>query len=124
MVFVAGSTDCPSASVYGPLGSAADSNMAADCNRTADCNKTADCNVAAAADVGIVIVFESNVTAPVRANIRPSTLTPVVTVMEAKAMMVPLNTEPVPKVAELPTWQCYVVGVQSDRGGPDSDNIT
>src|SRR5438094_1321077 len=30
---------------------------------------------------------------------------PVVTVMEAKARMFPVNTEPVPKVAELPTCQ-------------------
>ena len=105
MVFVARSTDCPSASAYGPLGSAADSNMAADCNDTADCDNAADCNVAAAADVGIVMVLESNVTAAVRANSRPSTVAPVVTVIEAKARMFPLNTEPVPNVAELPTCQ-------------------
>ena len=52
---------------------------------------------------GIVIVLASGVTAPVRANSRPSTAAPVVTVMEAKARMFPLNTEPVPKVAELLT---------------------
>src|ERR1051326_6788792 len=105
MVFVARSTDCPAASAYGPLGSAADSNMATDCNDTADCDKAADCNVAAAADVGIVMVLESNVTAAVRANSRPSTVAPVVTVIEAKARMFPLKTEPVPRVAELPTCQ-------------------
>src|ERR1044072_5757062 len=105
MVFVARSTVCPSASAHGPLGRAADSKMAADCNKTADCNMTADCNVAAAADVGIVMVLESNVTAAVRANRRPSTVAPVVTVIEAKARMFPLNTEPVPNVAELPTCQ-------------------
>src|SRR5258708_9986761 len=47
----------------------------------------------------------SRVTAAVRANSRPCTAAPVVTVMEAKARMFPLNTEPVPKVAELPTCQ-------------------
>jgi hypothetical protein len=57
------------------------------------------------AELGNVMLSESRVTAAVRANSRPSTFTPVVTVMEAKAMMVPLNTEPVPKVAELPTCQ-------------------
>src|SRR5688572_16940047 len=105
MVLVARSTDCPAASVYGPLGDVADSSMAVDCSKTADCNMTVDCNVAAAADVGIVMVLESSVTAAVRANSRPSTEAPVVTVIEAKAMMVPLNTEPVPRVAELPTCQ-------------------
>src|SRR4029077_16095910 len=50
-------------------------------------------------------ILGSSVTAAVRANSRPSTVAPVVTVMEAKARMVPLNTEPVPKVAELPTCQ-------------------
>src|ERR1051325_6605799 len=54
---------------------------------------------------GVVIGLESRVTAAVRASSRPSTVAPVVTVMEAKAMMVPLNTEPVPSVAELPTCQ-------------------
>src|SRR5580765_3248255 len=99
MVFAARSTDCPAASVYGPLGDVADSSMAV------DCNKTADCKEAAAADVGIVIVLESSVTAAVRANSRPSTEAPVVTVMEAKASMFPLKTEVVPRVAELPTCQ-------------------
>src|ERR1700719_1267321 len=47
----------------------------------------------------------SNVTAAVPAHSRPSTVAPVVTVMEAKARMFPLNTEPVPNVAELPTCQ-------------------
>src|SRR2546421_4365885 len=49
--------------------------------------------------------LESSVTAAVRANSRPSTAAPVVTVMEAKARMFPLNTEVVPRVAELPTCQ-------------------
>src|SRR5438445_7057867 len=54
---------------------------------------------------GIVMPLESRLTAAVRANSRPSTVAPVVTVMEAKAKMFPLNTEPVPRVAELPTCQ-------------------
>src|SRR5437867_13392587 len=58
-----------------------------------------------AAGIGNLMSLESRVTAAVRANSRPSTVTPVVTVMEAKARMFPLNTEPVPKVAELPTCQ-------------------
>ena len=54
---------------------------------------------------GTVIVLLSKVTAAVRANRRPSTVAPVVTVMDAKARMFPLKTEPVPRVAELPTTQ-------------------
>src|SRR5207245_6048936 len=54
---------------------------------------------------GSVMVLVSKVTAAVRANSRPSTAAPVVTVMEANARMLPLNTEPVPRVAELPTCQ-------------------
>src|SRR5688572_1482653 len=54
---------------------------------------------------GNPIVFESRVTAAVRANRRPSTVAPVVTVIEAIARMFPLKTEPVPRVAELPTCQ-------------------
>ena len=49
------------------------------------------------------MVLASRVTAPVRAKSRPSTVAPVVTVIEAEARMFPLNTEPVPRVAELPT---------------------
>src|SRR5438105_10633063 len=51
------------------------------------------------------MVLVSKVTAAVRANSRPSTAAPVVTVIEANARMLPLNTEPVPRVAELPTCQ-------------------
>src|SRR5437667_4382589 len=58
-----------------------------------------------AAGIGNLISLESRVTAAVRANSRPSTVAPVVTVMKDKARMFPLNTEPVPKVAELPTCQ-------------------
>ena len=53
----------------------------------------------------VPMVSESSVTAAVRANARPSTVTPVVTVIDANAMMVPDNTEYVPRVAELPTCQ-------------------
>src|SRR5438105_991592 len=53
--------------------------------------------------IGTPMILESRVTAAVRANSRPSTVAPVVTVMEANARMFPLNTEPVPRVAELPT---------------------
>ena len=57
------------------------------------------------AEVGVVIVLASRVTAPFRANSLPSTAAPVVTVMEVKARMFPLKTEVVPSVAELPTCQ-------------------
>src|ERR1051325_5270572 len=88
MVFDARLGDCPVASVYGPKGQAA------------DCNVAADCKKAAAAELGIVIGLESRVTAAVRAKSRPSTVAPVVTVMEANARMFPLNTEPVPNRSE------------------------
>src|SRR5438477_96561 len=57
------------------------------------------------AEIGNLMSLESRVTAAVRAKSRPSTFAPVVTVMEAKARMFPLNTDPVPRVAELPTCQ-------------------
>ena len=57
------------------------------------------------AQLGFVIVSVSSVTAPFRASTRPSTVTPVVTVMLVKARIVPRNVEPVPSVAELPTCQ-------------------
>jgi hypothetical protein len=47
----------------------------------------------------------SNVTAPFRASVLPSRFTPVVTVIDVNAIMFPLNTEFVPRVAELPTCQ-------------------
>jgi hypothetical protein len=58
-----------------------------------------------AAQLGLVIVSVSRVTAPLRANTRPSTVVPVVTVMLVRAMIVPLKLEPVPSVAELPICQ-------------------
>ena len=48
---------------------------------------------------------ESNVTAPFRASALPCRFTPVVMVMDVSARMFPLNTEFVPRVAELPTCQ-------------------
>ena len=53
----------------------------------------------------VVIVSVSSVTAPLRASTRPSTVTPVVTVMLVRAMIVPRKVEPVPSVAELPICQ-------------------
>jgi hypothetical protein len=59
----------------------------------------------ATAQVGLVKVSSSNVTAPVRARARPWTVTLVVTVIEVRARMFPTKTELVPSVAELPTCQ-------------------
>ncbi len=54
---------------------------------------------------GVVIVLESNVTAPLRANNRPCTRAFVLAVIEVRARMVPRKVEPTPSVAELPTCQ-------------------
>lgn len=51
------------------------------------------------------MVLVSSVTAPFRASTRPSTVAPVVKVIDVRAMIVPLNAEPVPIVAELPICQ-------------------
>ena len=96
MVFAAGSTTWPVASVYGPLGSAAD------CSVTADGN--AD-NVDVLATAIFARVLPSRVTAPVRARSRPSTAAPVVAVMEAQGQDVAVENRAVPMVAELPTCQ-------------------
>lgn len=73
--------------------------------------------VAVAAGAGVVVgpgtgwheldmkVSVSRMTAPFRAKVLPSMVTPVVTVMEVRARIVPTNREPVPKVAELVTCQ-------------------
>lgn len=53
------------------------------------------------ASMGLV----SNVTAPVRARAWPSIRARVFTVMLANAIIVPLNSVSVPRVAELPTRQ-------------------
>src|SRR5205814_5308723 len=86
MVFVARLTDCPAASVYGPVSTAADRNRPV-------------------AQVGTVIVLASNATAPFRASARPSSVAPAFSVMEVYARMFPLQTELPPSVAELPTCQ-------------------
>src|ERR1043166_2315613 len=78
IVFVARLSDCPAESMYGPVGSAAD------CSVAAGCNVAADRNMADAAELGIVMILESRVTAAVRANSRPSTDAPVVTVMRSE----------------------------------------
>jgi hypothetical protein len=52
-----------------------------------------------------VMVLVSNVTAAFRASTRPSTVAPVVTVIDVKARIDPLKLEAVPRVAELPTCQ-------------------
>ena len=52
-----------------------------------------------------MIVVVSKVTAPFRANSRPSNAAPFRSVMEVRARMFPLKTEVVPRVAELPTCQ-------------------
>src|SRR5437763_15361896 len=51
------------------------------------------------------MVFESRVTAPLRARARPDNPAPVVMVMLVSARMFPRNPLPVPRVAELPTTQ-------------------
>lgn len=72
-------------------------------------DRYAEADADAAAEVapqpGALKVLWSRVTAPVRAIAWPSTVTPVVTVTEASAMMVPLKVDPVPSVAELATCQ-------------------
>src|SRR5688572_19985128 len=78
-------------------------NVEADPRGTGD--SPAKLNAVTPAGIASPMTLESSVTAAVRANSRPSTIAPVVTVMEAKARMFPLNTEPVPIVAELPTCQ-------------------
>lgn len=59
----------------------------------------------AAHAVGLMMVFVSRVTAPLRASARPTTVAPVVRVMLCSAMTVPTSLELVPSVAELPTCQ-------------------
>jgi hypothetical protein len=61
--------------------------------------------VVAGEQLGLVMVLVSKVTAPFRASARPSTVAPVVSVIEVNARMFPRNVEPVPSVAELPTCQ-------------------
>ena len=51
------------------------------------------------------MVLPSRVTAPVRASALPLSVAPVLNEMDCIAIMVPIKTEVVPKVAELPTCQ-------------------
>jgi hypothetical protein len=51
--------------------------------------------VVVALQIDFVIVFASSVTAPLRANARPSTTAPVLRWTSVSAMMVPTNLEPV-----------------------------
>lgn len=51
------------------------------------------------------MVFPAIVTAPFLDNALPLSLAPVLNEMDSFTMMVPLKTEVVPKVAELPTCQ-------------------
>ena len=57
------------------------------------------------AQLDVVIVLVSMVTAPSRASSLPWIVAPVFAVMDAKAMMVPTKRGPVPSVAEEPTCQ-------------------
>ena len=59
----------------------------------------------------LLIVFESRVTAPVKAKSRPRTSASVVAVIDACAMTVPTKSVPVPRVAELPTCQNTLHGL-------------
>ena len=53
----------------------------------------------------LVIVLESKVTAPFRANTPPVTFAPVLSVIELNARIFPFKVEFTPRVAELPTCQ-------------------
>lgn len=57
------------------------------------------------AQTGAVTMFESKVTAPLRARSRPVTFAPVVALIDVNDITVPKNTEFVPNVVELPTLQ-------------------
>ncbi len=57
------------------------------------------------AQIPLMTVLLSSVTAPVCANSWPFIYAPVVAVMESYAKMCPTKVEFVPKVAELPTFQ-------------------
>jgi hypothetical protein len=66
--------------------------------------------VVGARHTGLVTVFESRVTAPLRASKRPWTVAFVFAVIDVKARMVPMKVEPTPRVAELPTCQKTLQG--------------
>ena len=54
---------------------------------------------------GLTIVLLLNVTAAILANNLPSTLAPELSEIDWSAMIIPLKTEVVPSVAEVPTCQ-------------------
>ncbi len=54
---------------------------------------------------GLMMLLVLKVTAPIRANARPSNAAPTSNVIEIFAMMVPLKIESVPRVLLLPTCQ-------------------
>ncbi len=58
-----------------------------------------------AAQVSVLTLFESIVTAPFRARVRPDTVAPVFKVMLVSARMLPEKAVVVPSVAELPICQ-------------------
>jgi hypothetical protein len=66
---------------------------------------TVTVGVGVGAQSALLTTLVSRVTAPFRASSRPLTFAPVVAVMEVRARMLPLNVDPVPRVAELPTCQ-------------------
>jgi len=72
MVLVAGSTDCPEVSVYGPAATTADTNM-----------------TEAITVFEIVMVLASKVTAPIRVSALPSSVAPVASEIDWSARMVP-----------------------------------
>jgi hypothetical protein len=57
------------------------------------------------AHTGTEMMAVSIVTAPPRAKIRPSMMTPAPTVIDTAARMLPRNAESAPSVAELPSCQ-------------------
>jgi CBS domain-containing protein len=68
-----------------------------------------------ALDAGVehvdVIMSLFKVTSPFRASTRPFTVTPPAIVIDVRAMMVPPNVEPEPRVAELVTCQKTLQGL-------------
>ena len=86
MVLVIRLTDCPTASVYGPVTTDADTNV-----------------TEAVTMFGTVIVLASKATAPSRASALPASVAPLSSVTDWAARIVPLKIELAPIVAELPT---------------------
>lgn len=64
-----------------------------------------DVGAPSVAQKGAVTVLVSNVTAPLRASSRPSTVAVVFAVIEVKARIVPTKVDPTPSVADVPTCQ-------------------